>query len=297
MGLPKVFIDGNAGTTGMLIGERLAARTDIQLVTLEEARRKDEASRARCLNEAGIAILCLPDEEARHAVSMIENDNVRVIDASSAHRTTPEWIYGMPEWDAARPAQIAATKRLSNPGCYALGAICLLRPLIVSGLLSPEARVSFSAVSGYTGGGKSLVKHYEDGDAPPFQVYGLNLNHKHTEEIRLWSGLTKPPIFMPSVGNFPRGLLVQLPLMEDLDPQQVRDTLTEFYATSPRIKVMEEQPDDLSATALAKTDEIRLFVFGTRGRLLLVAQMDNLGAGAAGSAILNLNLMLGKHDE
>lgn len=294
-----VFIDGGAGTTGLEIADRLADRPEFTLVVLDEARRKDAAARAEALNDADFVILCLPDEAARDAVAMIRNEHVRVIDASSAHRTAIGWTYGFPEV-VGREA-IAAARRVSNPGCYPTGFIGLLAPLVAGGLLPRDWPYVVHAVSGYSGGGKAMIGRFEEDRDIAFRAYGLALGHKHVAEMQRQIGLTHAPLFAPAVVPAHRGMLVEVPLQlaamrNAAAPDVLRASLAETYRTSPIVHVREDHPDELVLRAsMAATDTLELSVFGaadgTQARL--VAVLDNLGKGASGAAVQNLNLMAG----
>jgi N-acetyl-gamma-glutamyl-phosphate reductase len=305
----RVFIDGEAGTTGLEIRTRLSGRRDLSLLAIAETQRKDARARRDMLNSADIVILCLPDEAAREAVSLIDSNSVRVIDASSAHRTAPGWVYGFPEMDRDQPAAIASASRVTNPGCYPTGSIALLRPLVGAKLLPSSWPVTINAVSGYSGGGKTLIAAFEDKSSPHataenFRIYGLGLEHKHVEEIRLHSGLGERPVFAPSYGRFYRGMIVEVPLQlwalpGEVTVSSIHDTLRDTYRDKRFVSVasLEETSGlaTLGAELLNGTNAMKLFVFGNekRRQALLVAVLDNLGKGAAGAAVQNLNLMLG----
>jgi len=306
MTLPLVFIDGDQGTTGLQIHERLHQRTDLRLFTLPAAERKDPRRRAEAINACDIAILCLPDDAAREAVATISNPAVRVIDASSAHRTQPGWVYGFPEISAGQAQRIAGAHRVTNPGCYPTGAIGLLRPLLQAGLLPRDYPVSVHAVSGYSGRGRAGVADHEGPgafQALPFQVYGLALRHKHTPEIEQHAGLAQRPIFVPAYGAFRQGIVLTVPLelrllAPGVDGAQLHSCLARHYAESTHVHVMplaESQAlTHLDPQALNGSNDMRLAVFvnAEHGQVLLSAVFDNLGKGASGAAVQNLDLML-----
>lgn len=305
---PLVFIDGDQGTTGLQIHERLRGRTDLRLLTLPDTERKNAARRAEAINHCDIAILCLPDAAAREAVTAITNPAVQVIDASSAHRTDPQWVYGFPELDAAQPARIAGAQRVSNPGCYPTGAVALLRPLVQAGLLGREHAVTVHAVSGYSGGGRARVEEHEGpggAQAPAFQLYGLKLEHKHTPEIAQHAGLAQRPIFVPAYGAFRQGIVLSIPLFVHQLPagasgERLHACLQQHYAGAAHVEVMPlaqaEAAEHLDPQALNGTNQLRLGVFANarHGQVLLTAVFDNLGKGASGAAVQNLDLMLGR---
>jgi len=294
-----VFIDGAAGTTGLEIAERLAGRPEFTLVTLDETRRKDDAARAEALNDADFVILCLPDDAARDAVAMIRNDAVRVIDASSAHRTAIGWTYGFPEV-IGREA-IASARRVSNPGCYPTGFIALLSPLVRAGLLPKDWPYICHAVSGYSGGGKAMIAQFEADRDIAYRAYGLGLGHKHVAEMQRHVGLGHAPLFAPAVVPAHRGMLVEVPLQlsamsNAAAPDVLLASLTEAYRGSPIVKVRDDRPAELVLRAsMAPVDTLELYVFaaadGSQARLTAV--LDNLGKGASGAAVQNLNLMAG----
>lgn len=316
----KIFIDGEAGTTGLQIRERLQDRGDVELLSIDPALRKDANARAEILNAADVVILCLPDEAAREAVSLIESNQVKIIDASTAHRVAPGWVYGFPEMDKAHRDAIRSGSRVGNPGCYATGAIALVRPLVRAGLLPNTAPVTVNAISGYTGGGKALIKEFEQDQAPAssrdaFRIYGLTLHHKHLPEMQVYSNLSHPPLFVPSVGRFAQGMIVSVPLQlwalpGQPSPTDLRRALAEHYAGEKFVTVADDDETqalqgaragaagynvELDPEALNNTNSMRLYVFGNEStdQALLLAVLDNLGKGASGAAVQNLNLMLG----
>lgn len=299
-----IFIDGEAGTTGLEIRERLGARSDLQLMLLGD-RRRDVEARREALNSADAVILCLPDDAAIEAVSMIENPAVRVIDASTAFRIDPDWTYGFAEMAPGQREAIAGSTRVSNPGCYPTGFIGLVRPLVSAGIIPAGWPVTVNAVSGYSGGGKAMIAEFEDGEgAPPFRAYGLTLKHKHVPEMTKHTGLERPVLFAPAVGAYRQGMLVEVPLHLSALPgspsvEVVHGALAEAYAGQRFVEVAELETTEamagISPEALNGTNHMRLHVFGDRGgeQVRLVALLDNLGKGASGAAVQNLNLMLG----
>ena len=303
----KIFIDGHAGTTGLQISERLAAHADIHLLQADPAARKDPGARAELLASADVAILCLPDEAARESVALAAG-KTRILDASSAHRTHADWQYGLPELSAHSRADIAAAQHVSNPGCYPQGFILLVRPLIEAGLLDRGTPLRCNAVSGYSGGGRQMIEQFQAMDATTantlaVQSYGLNQGHKHLPEMTEFSGTSVAPIFVPTVANYDQGMLTQIPLFASelggASPDQVHTVLAERYADEAFIHVADLgdhsmlQGNYLNPTGRNNSNEMDLFVFGDAERLVLCARYDNLGKGAAGAAVQNLNLMLG----
>jgi N-acetyl-gamma-glutamyl-phosphate reductase len=304
----NVFIDGAAGTTGLEIRERLAGRKDIELVTLPEERRKDASARADALNGADAVILCLPDDAAREAVSLIDNDRTRVIDASTAHRTDPAWSYGFAELEPDGRQHLSAATRISNPGCYPTGFLALVRPLVRVGLIPPSWPLSVNATSGYSGGGKAMIAAFENASDPQatdtaFRLYALGLGHKHVSEMQVHAGLEHAPIFMPAVARTYRGMLVEVPLHLHALPgapnrEMIRGVLKEAYENSPLVHVDDAPHSLLMLERAAGTDRLELFVFVDEkaGQARLVAALDNLGKGAAGAAVQNLNIAMGLNE-
>lgn len=305
----KVFIDGAAGTTGLEIRERLAGRRELSLVQISEAERKAPAARKAALNAADVVILCLPDDAAREAVSLIETSSVRVIDASSAHRVAPGWAYGFAELEPDGYARIAHAKRVSNPGCWPTGFLALVRPLLRDGIVPADFPLTVHGVSGYSGGGKAMIAEFEDGVSADHtqtvaRAYGLALGHKHVPEMTVHAGLEHPPLFSPMVGRYYRGMLVEVPLQLWAMPKApslagIHAALAEAYRDRPLVEVasLEEAASlkTLDAELLKDTNRLKLFVFGNErsGQVRLAAVLDNLGKGAAGAAVQNLNIMLG----
>lgn len=300
---PTIFIDGEAGTTGLDVLRRLEARADLEIIALGD-RRRDVEARREALNEADAVILCLPDEAAREAVAMIENPAVRVIDASTAYRVDPAWTYGFAEMAAGQREKIAAATRVSNPGCYPTGFIGLVRPLVSAGIIPAGWPVTVNAVSGYSGGGKAMIAEFEAGGAGAFRAYGLSLKHKHVPEMTLHTGLERPVLFAPAVGAYRQGMLVEVPLQLAALPSSpsvevVHGALAEAYAGCRFVEVAEleatEAMTGIDPEGLNGTNKMRLHVFGDRdgAQVRLVALLDNLGKGASGAAVQNLNLMLG----
>ena len=310
---PSIFIDGEHGTTGLQIRTRLEERKDIHLMSLAVGDRRNVELRRQMLNEADLVILCLPDGASREAVSMIDNPLVKIIDASTAHRVAEDWVYGMPEYDRNQRGRIAEARRVSNPGCYAIASIGLLHPLTSIGLLPSDFPITINAISGYSGGGKSMIAEFEDPEDEsytevPFRIYGMKLEHKHVPEIAKWSGLRGRPLFVPSVGRYNKGMIVQVPLQLWALPTkptaaEIREALEKHYDGCRFVTV--ESVDDvekvgfLTPEKFNDTNELRLYVFGNeqREQAILVGLLDNLGKGASGQAVQNMNIMLGLPEE
>jgi len=300
---PSVFIDGEAGTTGLGIRQRLETTPGIVLRSLPAAQRKDPSARQDIMAECDLVVLCLPDDAAREAVGLagaLGGDAPKLLDASTAHRVDPEWTYGFPEMAPDQPGKIAGARKVSNPGCYPTGAIGLLRPLVEAGLVASDYPIAINAVTGYSGGGRSMIEAHDRDGGPAFELYALGLEHKHVPEIELYSGLTRRPIFLPSVGHFRQGMLVSVPLyLDDLPGKptgaDLRDALRAFYEGSEHVNVMAGNGQDkLEPEALNDTNRLELYVWENEARrqAVLVARLDNLGKGASGAAVQNLRLML-----
>ena len=305
----KVFIDGQAGATGIEIAARLAGRADIELLSIAEAERKRPEARASLMRCADIAILCLPDEAAREAAALA-GDACRLLDASSAHRTAPGWEYGLPELSAEQPAAIASARRVSNPGCYPQGFILCVRPLVKAGALNPSTPLSLHALSGYSGGGRRMIDAYQSAGGERLESWGtrcyaLDLAHKHLPEMQRYAAIDQPPLFSPFVGTYRKGMLTQVPLFSSqlagaLGAREVREILAQAHAQARFVDVLPFadggglEDGYLSPTACNGSNRMEIMVFGGKERMLLAARYDNLGKGAAGSAVQNLNLMLGR---
>lgn len=316
MGKPTVFIDGAEGTTGLQIHSRLNQRDDIEIVSIPPEKRKDAQVRSNFINSADVAILCLPDDAAREAVSFVTNPNVKILDASSAHRVASGWVYGFPELEEKRREEIKNAKRVSNPGCYPTGFLACVRPLVADGIIPKDFPLTINAISGYSGGGRKLMEEYqsvsqEQANSYAYGIYGLNFGHKHVKEMHQHSGLQSPPLFVPAVGNFEKGMLVQIPLplyslQNKPSGELIHNTLEEYYQNEKYVSVAPINNDGslrkgkfLDVQAANNTNLVQVFIFANdeTKEVLLVARLDNLGKGASGAAVQNLNIMLGLDED
>ncbi len=316
MGKPTVFIDGAEGTTGLQIHSRLNERDDIEIVSIPPEKRKDAQARSHFINSADVAILCLPDDAAREAVGFVTNSNVKILDASSAHRVASGWVYGFPELEAKRREEIKNAKRVSNPGCYPTGFLTCIRPLVAAGIIPTDFPATINAISGYSGGGRKLMEEYqsvseEQANNYAYGIYALTFGHKHVKEMHQHSGLQSPPLFIPAVGNFEKGMLVQIPLplhslQNKPSGELIQKTLEEYYQNEKYVSVAPINNDGylrkgkfLDTQATNNTNLVQVFVFANdeTQEALLVARLDNLGKGASGAAVQNLNIMLGLDED
>ncbi len=295
---PKIYIDGKEGTTGLQIYDRLGGRDDIELLLIDEAKRKDTEERRRLLNAADLVFLCLPDAAAAEAVSLIENPKTRVIDASTAHRTAKGWVYGFPELSAAQRDYIAVQPRVANPGCHATGFISSVYPLVQGGAVHPGFAFTCSSLTGYTGGGKKLIAEYEDPARDPLheshRIYGLTLRHKHLPEMQRVCGLTNPPVFVPILGDFPQGMATTV-YLPGYEPERIHEALSRHYEGQRLVRVAPLGGTEpvIYAAAKAGQNDLELIVTGSGRQTIVTALFDNLGKGASGAAVQNMNIMLG----
>ena len=306
---PVVFVDGGSGTTGLGIAERLGTQNDVTVATIADDKRKDPEAKKALMAEVDLVILCLPDDAAKETVKLIDSLGAsapKVLDASTAFRVAPDWTYGFPELAPDQADKIRTSRKVSNPGCYPTGAIALVRPLVEAGILAKDHPLTVNAVSGYSGGGRAMIEAHAAGTAPSFELYGLGLEHKHVPELQRYGGLTRRPIFVPSVGNYRRGMLISVPLHLDTlavkaSPRDIEAVLARYYAGAKLVRVVPFTGDAalkggrLEAEALNGTDSLELRVFANErhGQVVLVARLDNLGKGASGAAVQNIALMLG----
>lgn len=299
-----IFIDGESGTTGLGIRQRLEAFPGVALRSLTGERRRDPAARQQMMREVDLVVLCLPDDAAKESTALADALGAqapKLLDASTAHRVAPDWAYGFPEMTPDQAGRIAGARKVSNPGCYPTGAIALIRPLVDAGLLPPDHPITINAVSGYSGGGKAMIEAHDTTGGPSFELYGMGFEHKHVPETQLYGALARRPIFIPSVGHYRQGMLVSIPLHLDTLPGRptgadLAAILSARYAASPLVRVMPTMPNDrLEAEDLNDTDllELRVYANDAHNQALLVARLDNLGKGASGAAVQNIALMLG----
>ena len=298
----KVYIDGQVGTTGLQLRQKLQNHKDVEILLISEALRKDEAERKRLMNEADVVFLCLPDDAAKEAVKLVENPHTCVIDASTAHRTDPDWVYGFPELSASHRAAIQAAKRIANPGCHATGFIAAVYPLVKLGVIGTDYPLTAHSLTGYSGGGKAMIADYEAADRPialdsPRQ-YGLSQQHKHLPEMQYVTGIDAPPVFCPIVGDYYSGMATCIPLISSLFQKKVTKAelfalLQEYYKDAKLISVAEEPTNFLAANPLSDTNELKLYLQGNDERMTLISVFDNLGKGASGAAVQNMNIVLG----
>lgn len=298
----KVYIDGQAGTTGLQLRQRLEHHPNIELLLIHEALRKDEGERKRLMNSADVVFLCLPDAAAEEAIKLVDNPNVCIIDASTAHRTNPLWTYGFPELSPKHREEIAASKRIANPGCHATGFIAAAYPLVKLGIVSPDYPFSAHSITGYSGGGKGMIQEYEETDRTlafesPRQ-YGLGQTHKHLPEMQYVTGITAPPVFSPIVCDFYRGMETCIPLhcnlfLKKVTKVELRAYLEDFYKNSNFIKIATEETGFLASNSLANDNGLTLYLEGNDERMTLISVFDNLGKGASGAAVQNMNIVLG----
>lgn len=302
-----VFVDGQHGTTGLKLRERLEGRKDIEIIEIPAEKRKDITAKKEFLNQADIVFLCLPDDAARESVSLIETNSVCVIDGSTAHRVAEGWVYGLPELKKEQRALIKESRRITVPGCHATGFVLMLYPLVAQGIVSPDYPISCHAIAGYSGGGKATIADYQDKNAPDYiknpRPYSLALNHKHIPEMTKVVGLNRPPVFVPTVVNVYSSEIISIPLAPDhlekhLSAADIRETLAEYYTGEIFVKVMPYPPDDYLKNSFMTfadcndTNNLEIFVFGGQDRILLSARYDNLGKGASGAAVQNMNIIL-----
>lgn len=310
----KIYVDGQEGTTGLQIQDYLSKRTDLIVLKIDSKKRKDIAARKELLNEADLVFLCLPDTAAKEAVSLIENNHTKVVDASTAHRTNKNWVYGLPELGNGQRERIANASRVANPGCHATGFILLIHPLIQMGILPKDYPVNCTSITGYSGGGRKLISRYESAENPAQTMdspkpYGLKLHHKHLPEMTVMSGLESPPIFLPVVANYYKGMAVSVPLsaqrlLKKMSAEEIHRHMSDYYAGERFIHIMAYEDDSLlddsnylNIEACNDTNNVGIFVFGNEEQILLVARFDNLGKGASGAAVQNMNLMLGLEED